>query len=786
MQNNNSSHKNEQDINLVDLFVYLLSKWKWFLLSILIFGGVAWYHYAKSPLVFFRSATVIIKDPSNKTATTGLDRFDNYINKVNIANEILQFRSKRLMREVVQRLHADVDYRKESGLRMNELYNRSPVNVTFINVLPERRISFTVTPKDDKSVRLSDFQGMSGAKESYSLQLNDTLTVGEEKILVTGTDRWGKTWTDKDIHVRKNPLNAVAGRFQGSLGIRQEEDEASILTLSLKDDSPLRAEDVLNTLITVYNEEAINDKNQVAVNTSEFINERLIIIERELGGVETELESFKQTNQLMDIGSLAGKYMGESQTYSADAMEQETQLKLAQFIKEYLTDPTKNRDLIPSGTGISDMNVESQISQYNALKLKRDKLIADSSESNPVVEELNNTIHALKQSIIRAVDNMIVSINMKRSDARSREAQAQARFTTVPTKERQMLSIERQQKIKETLYMFLLNRREENALSQAMVDNNARTIDSVDGPWAPISPNRNRILLLGVLIGIAVPGVAFLMILFMDTRVHSRKDLKGAVSIPFLGEIPQDKEVAKHRHGVPNVSVNEQENGMLSESFRILRTNMAFMAKKDKPMQVITFTSFNEGAGKTFISRNLAMSLVFAKKRVVLVDLDIRKGTLSRHFKKHPVGITNYLADNSVRLEDMILTDERYENLDIISAGTVAPNPAELLMDERLDELMTELRRRYDYIIADNVPVGIVADATITNRISDLTIFVVRAGKLDRRQLPDMEELYKDGKLNNMAFILNGVDPRYRGYGYRYGYGYGYGYGGYGHNRKKR
>lgn len=634
MQTNNLSNKNDQGINLVDLFVYLVSKWKWFVLSVLLFGGMAWYHYSQSPLVFFRSVTVIIKDPSNKTSTTGLDRYDNYINKVNVANEILQFRSKRLMREVVQRLHADVDYQLEEGLRMNELYNLSPVNVSFINVMPERYISFTVTPRGDKTVQLSDIKGIPSAAETYNVQLNDTLTIGGERILVTSTDHWGTSWKDRDIRVRKNPLNVVAGRFQGSMGIRQEEDESSILVLSLKDSSPRRAEDVLNTLINVYNEEAINDKNQVAVNTSEFINERLIIIEEELGGVETQLESFKQENQVMDISSLAGQYMGEAQTYNADALEQETQLKLAQFIKEYLTDPTKSRDLIPSGTGINDATVENQISQYNAMKLKRDKLIADSSESNPVVEELDNTIHALRQSIIRAVDNMIVSINMKRNDARSRQMQAQTRFTTVPTKERQMLTIERQQKIKESLYMFLLNRREENALSQAMADNNARTIDSVDGPAGPISPARNRILLLGVLVGLAVPGVVFLMILFLDTRVHSRKDLKGAVSIPFLGEIPQDKKTAK-----TNVAA-DQEDSMLSESFRILRTNMTFMAKKDKPMQVITFTSFNEGAGKTFISRNLAMSLMLTRKRVVLVDLDIRKGTLSRHFRKHPVGVT--------------------------------------------------------------------------------------------------------------------------------------------------
>lgn len=749
MQSNSQSNKNEQGVNLVDLSVYLLSKWKWFVLSVLVFGGLAWYHYATSPLVFFRSVTVIIKDPSNKTSTAGLDRYDNYINKVNVANEILQFRSKRLMREVVQRLHADVDYRMEKGLRTDELYNLSPVSVSFINVMPERRISFAVTPRGGNTVTLSAFEGLPSAKESYDVRLNDTLKVGDERILVTGTDHWGKSWTGREIRVTKNPLNAVAGRFQGSMGIRQEEDESSILVLSLKDASPRRAEDVLNTLVNVYNEEAINDKNQVAVNTSEFINERLIIIERELGGVETELESFKQHNQVMDIGSLAGRYTGEEQAYSADAQQQETQLRLARFIKDYLTDPTRERDLIPSGTGISDAGIEGQISQYNALKLKRDKLIDDSSDSNPVVEELNNTIHALRQSIIRAVDNMIVGINMKRNDARSRQAQAQARFTTVPTKEREMLSIKRQQKIKESLYMFLLNRREENALSQAMADNNARTIDSVDGPAGPVSPVRNRILLLGVLVGLAVPGVVFLMILFMDTRVHSRRDLKGAVSIPFLGEIPQDREAA--RTGV----AKDGEDGMLSESFRILRTNMAFMAKKDRPMQVITFTSFNEGAGKTFISRNLAMSLVLTKKKVVLVDLDIRKGTLSRHFHKHPAGVTNFLADNSIGVDDIIHADPEHDNLDIISSGTVAPNPAELLMDSRLDELVAELRRRYDYIIADNVPVGVVADATISNRISDLTIFVVRAGRLDRRQLPDMEELYRENKLSNMALILS-------------------------------
>lgn len=772
MQTNNSSNKNDQGLNIVDLFMYLASQWKWFLLSILICGGIAWYNYARAPLVYFRSATVIIKDPSNKASTSGLDRFDNFINKVNVANEILQFRSKKLMREVVQRVHADVSYQIKDGLRSNELYNESPVLVSLPDALPEQSFSFTMTLKDAKTVTLSDFSGIE-AKPSYEVALNDTVAIIEGmNVVVTATNYLRDSWLNTPIRVQKLPVESMVNYYKNALGIQQEEEEASILTLALKDSSPARAEDVLNTLITVYNEEAIKEKNQVAVNTANFINERLIIIERELGNVESNLESFKQRNQIVDIASSAGMYMTESQKYNADAMELETQLRLANFIKDYLTDPSKETDLIPSNTGISDMNIENQISLYNAAKLKRDHLIDDSSVNNPVVQELNNSLRAMKQSIIRAVDNMIVSLNVKRNDAQNREMRAQDRVTAIPTKERQMLSIERQQKIKEALYLFLLNKREENALSQAMADNNARVIDGAEGSNAPISPNRNRILLLGLLVGIALPGAVCLAILFMDTRVHGRKDIEGATSVPYLGEIPLDKEAMKdHRKKV--MAVKEQGDDIVSEAFRILRTNMAFLSKKDKPAQVITFTSFNIGAGKTFIARNLSMSLAYMKKRVVMVDLDIRKGTLSRHFGHYHVGVTNYLSDNTVKVDDII---QHQEGFDLIPAGILAPNPAELLMDNRLDELMNELRTRYDYIIADNVPVGLIADATITNRIADLTIFVVRAGKLDRRQLPDIEKLYQEKKLKNMALVLNGANPERHGYGYSYGYGYGYGY----------
>lgn len=770
MQTNSTNGRNDQDVNIIDILMFLLSKWKWFVISIIVFGGLAWFQYARTPKTYFRSATVIIKDPSNKISSAGLDRYDNYINKVNVANEILQFRSKKLMRDVVSRVSADIDYKVKEGLQMTELYKKSPVSVRFLETTPEMHLNMVVTPLDSSKVMVSDF-GSDESDKKWTVPMKDTVNIEGVKLVVAPTNYYTDSWKGEHIHITKNPMSSVVGYFISSLGIRQEEDEASILTLSLKDRSAARAEDVLNMLISVYNEEAINDKNQVAINTAEFINERLIIIESELGGVESHLESFKRENRIVDIATTAGMYVGESQKYNTNVMELETQLRLATYIKDYLTDPTREIDLIPANTGISDMNIESQIAQYNTVKLRRDKLIEDSSEKNPIVEELNTSLRAMKQSIIRAVDNMIVSINVRRNDAQSRESQAQSRVSSIPTKERQMLSIERQQKIKESLYLFLLNKREENALSQAMVDNNARVIDGASGPNAPIAPNRNKIMLLGLLLGLAFPGVIFLMIMFLDTRIRTKKDIQGKVTAPFLGVIPeQDK---------------ENEN-LISEAFKIVRTNMSFLSRKDRKIQVIMCTSFSSGDGKTFVSLNLANSFISARKKVVLVDLDIRKGILTAHFSKHShhhaQGVTNYLADTDLRLGDIISSDTGVEGLDLIPSGSIAPNPAELLMDERLDEMFKELRNRYDVIITDSVPAGLVADATIANRVADLTLFVVRAGRLDRRQLPDIEAMYQERKLTNMSLLLNGADFHHHGYGYGYGYGYGHGYGyGYGY-----
>ena len=612
-----NSNKQDNGINLLELFFYLLSKWYWFVLSVSVFLSIAWYNYSKIPYEYYRSATVIIKDPSNTTSSAGFDRYNNYINKVNVANEILQFRSKKLMREVVKRLDANIYYQYKERLRDVELYSKTPIKVDFIDLPANKYASLCLFATGTQTYRITNIMD----KEDLEIEagFNDTISTDIGRIVVKPTLYFNSFWYKRDLFVTKYSIDNAASYFLSNLGIQQEEDEASILSISMKDNSIQRADEVLDMLITVYNEDAINDKNQVAVNTANFIKERLIIIESELGSVESSLENFKKSNQLVSIESTAGMYMSQSQQYNSSVLQLETEIRLAKYIKEYLTD-SDIIDLIPSNTGLNDVNVEAQINTYNTTKLRLDKLKVDSSESNPVVQELSNSLRSMRLNIIRAIDNLITSLDLKKTDAESREKFAQARVATVPTKEREMLTIERQQKIKESLYMFLLNKREENALSQAMADNNARLIDEADGSSNPISPNRKKILMLGLLLGLITPAGYFLITMFLDNKVSSRKDLEDVISMPFIGDIPEEKDA--NIKGV----FSKEEYSTISEAFRILRTNLSFMINKKEKCQAITFTSFSEGAGKTFISRNLAISYVLANKKVAIIDLDIRKG----------------------------------------------------------------------------------------------------------------------------------------------------------------
>ena len=761
----------EKSINIVDLFIYLLVHWKWFVLSILLFGGCFWYIYCKTPFEYSRVAIVMIKTPANSRSTMQLNNSD-FAGQVNVASEILQFKSKELMRKVIDRLQANICYTVHEGLRPIELYTESPVRVAFLEAGTDEAHSLSVTPKGNVQVELSDFSR--GMEQRKVVKLNDTIQTALGKLVVFAAENYGESCFGKPIVVTCKPLEEMVSFWLNNLSIRQMSGDAALLRIAMNDLSPTRAADILDMLITIYNEEAIKDKNRIAVNTAEFIKERLQIIEHELGSVETDIEDLKKANNGVDINMAAGMYIQDSRQYESSIKELDTQLQLVTFIKQYLQDSSKEDELIPSNIGLEDLNIESQIARYNETLLRRNRLMNGSSSNNPVVQELNRTMQTMKQNIYRALDNLSNTLRLKKQDYSLQENQVRQKVQAVPRKQREMLSVERQQKVKESLYIFLLNKREENALSQAMVDNNARVLDPVSGSNIPISPNKYKKLMLGVGCGVIVPSVILLLMLILDTGVHNRKEVESIVSAPFLADIPQTPKAMANVH---EVVVRARGLDALSESFRILRTNLGFMLSQTQERKVITLTSFNIGAGKTFISINLAASLVQTEKKIVLLDLDLRKGKLSEMSHCTQVkGVAHYLSNPSIEVNDIILRDAFGEGLDLVPIGVIAPNPTELLLSKRLDELVDKLRERYDYIIVDNVPIGLVADATVVNRITDLTLFIVRVGKIDRRQLPELERLYQEHKLNNMAVVLNGTEKGSSGYGYGYGYNYGYGY----------
>lgn len=614
----------ENELNLEDILQVVLANWHWFVLSVVVCAGAAFLYLKWAPKVYTRTASVLIKDDAKGGALSESAAFEDlgiFGTKRNVDNEVLVFKSRRLMTEVARNLHLDVSYTVKEGLRTVELYTQSPVLLSFPDAEEAQAFSLRAKPISAEEVVLSDFViDDESAGEPMTVALNDTVTTPVGRVVVVPSLYYGDKYFNTTVQVTKSPLQNVAIGFQANLQATLASKTATIINLTLQDVSIPRAEDVINTLISVYNTDAINDKNQIVMNTSNFINDRLIVIEKELGSVDSDIESYKREHQLTDISSETGMYLQTSSRNQQEGLSLENQLSLAKYIKNYLTDPGKSSELIPANTGISDVNIESQIGEYNEMLLKRDKLISNSSNKNPVVQDLNNSLIAMKQTIIRSVDNLIVGLNIKIKNVQAQEEQTNRRISAVPTQQKEILSVERRQKIKEELYLYLLNKREENELTQRMTESNARIIDPASGSNVPVAPKSMMIFLASIVLGCAIPAGVLWMLVISDTKVRSRKDVEGVLSVPFLGEIPMRDKKDKNE-----VVVHENGRDSVSEAFRIVRTNMDFMRVKDKNMQVVMFTSFNPGAGKTFVSINLAMSFALTHKKVVLVDLDIHQ-----------------------------------------------------------------------------------------------------------------------------------------------------------------
>lgn len=777
--NNNSGFSDfkeeENNFKLIDLFYIVKMYWYWFLLSLIICISAAIYQIKKTPRTYSRTGTILIKDNSRgvgMSESAALGEINMFQTKSNLDNEIFIMKSRQLMTEVVNRLNLNVSYTIKNGLRTSELYTQSPIILGLPNSDNIQSFAFEATLVSKNKIELSNFSN--NPEKTITVNINDSVMTPVGKLIFIPSLYFSDEYMDKTIRIsRQNPID-VADYYRGAININVTNQAANIIALNLIDQSTLRAEDIINTLIGVYNETTINNKNQVAINTSKFINERLVVIEKELNDVDAGIASYKSEMKVSDISSEMGVYVQDSRQYNKEVLELENQLKLTKYIRDYLVDPKNNSATIPALTGASDAGIESNINKYNNLFLEREKLISNSSEKNPVILDLNNSLLSMKQNIIQTIDNYIMSLNMQITNSRAQEAQTNYRLSSIPVQQKEILSVGRQQKIKEELYLYLLNKREESVLSQTMTESNARVIDVASGSNAPVAPKKQKIMMMAIALGLAIPSGIIWLIYALNVNVRSRKDLEHSVSIPLLGEIP-----LKNKKDKEDIVVLEDRQDSIAEAFRIIRTNLYFMQTNgDKNHQVAMFTSFNPSAGKTFISTNLAMSFILAQKKVILIDLDIRKRTLSKQTKNNRnTGITNFLSGMVESVEEIISKNEIMDQLDVIHAGTVPPNPTELLLSNRLELLINELKKRYDYIFLDNVPAGMVADASIVNRVADTTIYVVRAGKTDRRMLPELEKLYRQRKFKNMCLILNAVQTKYMGYGRGYGYGYGYGYG---------
>lgn len=791
IQPTHAGQEGENGLNLQEMWHMVWDyKW-WYVLSLaicLVLGAL--YLYRTAP-VYQRTAKLIIQEDTQESALRDISAFAGNLKGTtggdNVNNEVEAFTSPDLMKTVVERLGLQTTYTEHQFLRRVELYTSTPVQMSVVDGTVQSSFSFELKNGKDSLLVLEDFK-VAGEKlksDHVTGHPGDTLSTPVGKLILVPTIAFGK-WNNK-MTISWNNSMAVAKSYSGRLTASVSGKQTSVIVLGFEDRFPSRAENVLSTLIDVYNEEWIHDKNRSARNTTAFINERLVVIEQELGGIENNLKKFKEENKLTNMQLTSEAFIQESTSYSAQSFEVSNQLAIANYIRDYLTDPAHSKDLLPANSGLSNSNIESQIAEYNEVVLNRDRLLASSSERNPLIADMNSSLNAMKATIIRSIDNHIATLQLQADKIKGQEDQVLSRIASSSGQELELLSIERQQKVKETLYIYLLQKREENEIAGLVNVGNTRLIMNPNGSSAPVSPNKMIVLFAMIVLGCAIPfGVLFLK-RTMDTSVHTKNDLVG-VNLPFLGEIPllgTDKRrkglarlVSPEKFDNTNcrIFVRPGSRDYVNEAFRVLRTNIDMMTGRETGCKVMMTTSMFPNSGKTFMLMNMAASMALKESKVLMIDLDLRKATLSKALNLNGTGVSSYLSGKTDTFMDHIRQVQ--EHLDLLPVGSLPPNPSELLLSDRFKNMIDSLKKEYDYIFIDCPPIDMVADTYIIADISDISIYVVRAGVADKRNLYMLEQLHQDARLKRLSIILNGVENYHRGYG-KYGYGY-YGYGNYG------
>ena len=766
----------ENAITIQDLWAMVWNHKIWYIISVILFLVVGAFYLYRTPATYNRAAKVII-DESNQDATmrnlgvasAGMMRLRSFNS---VENEMEAFASPDLMQVVVERLGLQTRYVEQQFLRNVELYKNGPIAMVLAGDNPHSGFSFEVVNKGDGIVALTDFHIKEDKiKDVITGNMGDTLQTPVGAVIIYPVD--SENEFRHPIRISWANSMAMAKAYSNRLNISLSGKESSVIILSMNDTYPSRSSAVLSALIDVYNEVWINNKNQSAINTAEFINERLVVIEKDLQVVEESLKKYKESNNLTDIKAAAQSYISESSHYATRSFEANNQLSIAQYIKAYLNDPVNSMSLIPSNLGLTNTSVESQIKEYNELVLQRDRLLTGSSENNPLIADINSTLASIRSAILRSIDNLIATLELQVAKISSQEKQILDRMSSSSGQELQLLSIERQQQITQSLYKFLLEKREENELAALINVGNTRVIMNPNGSSNPVAPNKMMILFAMLVLGFGCPFAYFFLTKMLDTSVKNKADL-GNIAIPFLAEIPAY--IPKNKNQLDNpILVESGKRDMMNEAFRVLRTNVDLIIGRKNDVRVIMFTSFNPGAGKTFNVMNLAASMALKGARSVIVDLDMRKASLSKKLDLHHSGVAAYLNGKVDSYEKFL--DPIAENLSVLPVGTLPPNPTELLLSDRFQTLLEQLRGQFDYVFLDCPPIDIVADSNIIAEYADMTIMVLRANLIKKDVLPLIDDIYYSGKFKRLSLILNGVELQYKKYGYgKSGYGYGYGY----------
>ena len=766
------------------IYTTLILNWKWFVLSLIISLGAAHIYLRYATPIYQAAAKLLIKEEQNGRRGNSIQNSANLgiiSNSNGIDNEMEILKSRTLAQQAVYDLKLYTTYRHEGRIKDHLIYGEQEVNVD----MDYEHLKKLNAPMSFKITREGRNYHVVG---SYFVPIDDNsynpgpvtvdkvitalpATLGTRVGMVKFTQNGNYMLRDgESLKVTMIAPEIAAGKYVGSLSVSPSTKATSIAQLVITDEIPQRAIDYLKQLAIVYNRQANEDKNQIAVRTEQFINQRLEKINAELGNTEGQLENYKKRNNMVQLSMNASTAFSNADSYAQKLNEANTQVALLDELTKYMNEPSNRHQPIPSNVGLNDASATSLINKYNEIALQRNQLLHSASESSPTVTPLTSQLDDLQASIKRAMSQARAGLNIQRNSIASQQGKYQGQISNTPEQERILTQIGRQQEVKSGLYLMLLQKREENSISLAATADKGKLIDNPVFA-GKVTPKDSIILMIAFGLGLAIPALILFLLAFFRYKIEGHDDVAKLTKLPIIADVAIASDRAKTK---ADIVVHENKNNLMEEIFRSLRTNLQFLMKEHD--KVILMTSTTSGEGKTFIASNVAISFALLGKKVVLVGLDIRKPRLAELFEidDHHHGITNLLIKDNITWDDVnkqIVNSGVNSNLDLLMAGPVPPNPGELVTRKSLEETMDILKEHYDYIIIDTAPVGLVTDTLALGRIANATVYVCRADYTLKSSFGLINGLAYEKKMPNMSIVLNGVDLSKKKYGYYYGYG---------------